>query len=37
VRTRHRSRKQQSANILDLASRTLHDVAEEARRILPNR
>jgi hypothetical protein len=37
VRSRHRSRKQQSANVLDLVSRTLHDVAEEARRLLPNR
>ncbi len=37
VRSRHRSRKQESANLLDLAERTLHDVAEEARRIMPNR
>jgi hypothetical protein len=34
VRSRHRSRKQQSSNLLELAERTLHDVAEEARRIL---
>jgi hypothetical protein len=37
VRARHRSRKQQSTNLLELAGRTLHDVAEEARRILPER
>jgi hypothetical protein len=36
VRSRHRSRKQQSSNLLELAQRTLHDVADEARRILPN-
>ena len=35
VRSRHRSRRQQSANFLELAERTLHDVAEEARRIMP--
>src|SRR5436305_3927814 len=37
VRSRHRSRKQQSSNVLDLAERTLHDFAEEARRIIPRR
>jgi hypothetical protein len=37
VRTRHRARKQQSGNLLELAERTLHDVADEARRILPGR
>jgi hypothetical protein len=37
VRGRHRARKQQSSNLLDLAERTLHDVADEARRILPGR
>jgi cobalamin biosynthesis protein CobD/CbiB len=37
VRGRHRARKQQSANLLELAERTLHDIAEEARRILPER
>jgi hypothetical protein len=36
VRGRHRARRQQSANVIELAERTLHDVAEEARRILPN-
>jgi hypothetical protein len=35
VRSRHRSRRQQSANVLELAGHTLHDVAEEARRVLP--
>jgi hypothetical protein len=37
VRSRHRHRKQQSVNLLDLAERTLQDVAEEARRVLPGR
>ena len=37
VRGRHRSRKQQSSNLLELAGRTLQDVREEARRILPKR
>ena len=37
VRGRHRARKQQSANVLELAERTLQDFAEEARRILPDR
>lgn len=37
VRGRHRSRLQQSANLLELAGHTLHDVAEEARRVLPGR
>jgi hypothetical protein len=37
VRRRHGARKQQSSNILQLAERTLHDFAEEARRILPDR
>jgi hypothetical protein len=37
VRGRHRARRQQSANFLELAGRTLQDVAEEARRILPER
>jgi hypothetical protein len=37
VRTRHRARKQESSSLLELAERTLHDVAEEARRILPDR
>ena len=37
VRGRHRARRQQSANVLELAERTLHDIAEEARRIYPGR
>ncbi len=37
VRGRHHSRRQQSSNVLELAERTLHDIAEEARRILPDR
>jgi hypothetical protein len=37
VRSRHRVRKQQSSNLIDLAERTMHDVADEARRILPHR
>ncbi|MGZ4168575.1 MAG: hypothetical protein ACXVR1_10555 [Solirubrobacteraceae bacterium] len=37
VRTRHRARKQASSNLLDLAERTFHDFAEEARRVLPGR
>ena len=37
VRTRHRARRQQSGNLLDLAGRTIRDVADEARRILPDR
>jgi hypothetical protein len=37
VRSRHRSRKQESSSLLDLAERTLQDVAEEARRVLPGR
>jgi hypothetical protein len=36
VRSRHRSRKQQSSGFFDLAGRTMRDIAEEARRILPN-
>src|ERR1700704_6004802 len=37
VRGRHRARKQQSGNVLELAERTLKDIAEEARRLLPER
>jgi hypothetical protein len=37
VRGRHRSRRQQSSSMLELAGRTLQDVAEEARRVLPGR
>lgn len=35
VRRRHRSRRQQSPNLLALAAHTVRDAAEEARRILP--
>jgi hypothetical protein len=37
VRSRHRSRRGQRAGVLELAGRTLQDVAEEARRVLPDR
>jgi hypothetical protein len=37
VRRRHRARKQQSKNVLELTQRTLQDFADEARRILPKR
>lgn len=37
VRGRHRTRRQQSANLLELAERTLQDIATEARRVLPDR
>ena len=37
VRSRHRTRKQQSSGLLELAQRTLQDIADEARRILPDR
>jgi hypothetical protein len=37
VRRRHSRRRQQSANLLELAERTLQDVAEEARRVMPGR
>jgi hypothetical protein len=37
VRARHRVRQQRSHSALDLAQRTLHDIAEEAGKILPRR
>jgi hypothetical protein len=37
VRSRHRTRKQQSGNLMELAERTFQDFAEEARRVLPDR
>ncbi len=37
VRSRHRHRKQESANLLELAEKTVKDLAEEARRVLPDR
>jgi hypothetical protein len=36
VRSHHRARKQQSASLLELAERTVQDVADEARRIFPH-
>jgi hypothetical protein len=36
VRGRHRTRKNESATLLDLAERTLHDIATETRRVLPD-
>jgi hypothetical protein len=35
VRSRHRRRRAQAANVLDLAERTVRDLADEARRLLP--
>ena len=37
VRGRHRSRMNQSENLLELAERTLRDIAEETRRVFPDR
>ena len=37
VRSRHRSRRQQSRNPLELAARTLRDAADEARRLSSKR
>jgi hypothetical protein len=37
VRARHRSRTEQSGNLIEFAERTIQDIAEEARRILPDR
>jgi len=37
VRTRHRARRQQSSGLIDLAGKTIHDIAHEARRVLPDR
>ena len=37
VRARHRSRRHEAGNLIELAERTVHDIAEEARRILPDR
>ncbi len=37
VHGRRRARQQEAVNLLDLAERTLQDIAEEARRILPDR
>ncbi|HWC87740.1 MAG TPA: hypothetical protein VG388_14475 [Solirubrobacteraceae bacterium] len=37
VRARHRARKAASGSLRQLAERTLHDIAEETRRVLPDR
>jgi hypothetical protein len=37
VRGRHRARAEQPASLIEFAERTLHDIAEEARRVLPDR
>ena len=37
VRRHHRARRLQSANLLELTERTVHDIAAEARRIFPGR
>lgn len=37
VRGRHRARRQQSSSLRELAGHTLQDIADEARRILPER
>jgi len=36
VRARQRSRVSQPSNLRELAERTIHDIAEEARRVLPD-
>jgi len=37
VRSRHRARRQQSGSLIQLAERTIQDIAEEARRVMPDR
>ncbi len=37
VRSRHRARRPQSGSLIQLAERTIQDIAEEARRLLPDR
>ncbi len=37
VRARHRTRIDQSSNLREFTQRTIHDLAEEARRVLPDR
>ena len=37
VRARHRTRRRQSSNALELTRRTIRDAVDEARRILPDR
>lgn len=36
VRARHRTRVNQSSNLREFAQRTIHDIAEETRRVLPD-
>ena len=36
VRARQQSRRSQSSTLIEYAERTLHDIAEEARRVLPD-
>ena len=37
VRARQQTRRKQSTTLIEYAERTLHDIAEEARRVLPER
>ena len=37
VRSRQHTRRKQSTTLIEYAERTLHDIAEEARRVLPDR
>jgi|SRR5579875_1360308 len=37
VRGRQQTRRKQSSTLIEYAERTLHDIAEEARRVLPDR
>ncbi len=37
VRGRHRARVEESSTLLEFAERTLQDIAEETRRVLPDR
>jgi len=37
VRGRQQTRRKQSTTLIEYAERTLHDIAEEARRVLPDR
>src|SRR5690349_14309722 len=37
VRRQHSHRRQRSNNVFELVGRTVHDIAEETRRILPGR
>ena len=37
VRARQQARRGESSTLMEFAERTLHDIAEEARRVLPDR